>query len=98
MASPNSGKPNWMRERISRALVLMKPPGRVLKPYAKVLMCLEGKSIEKWHELPLPVITNDNLDQFVRMDCPDDLWSNTQMSPEVVVICINAASKLTRSI
>ena len=48
------------------------------------VMCLEGKSIEKWHELPLPVITNDNLDQYVRMDCPDDLWSNTQMSAEVV--------------
>ncbi len=48
------------------------------------LMCLEGESIEKWHELPLPVITNDNLDEFVRMDCPDDLWSNTQMSPEAV--------------
>ena len=48
------------------------------------IMCLEGKSIEKWHELPLPVITNENLDQYVRMDCPDDLWSNTQMSPEAV--------------
>ncbi len=48
------------------------------------VMCLEGESIEKWHELPLPVITNDNLDDFVRMDCPDDLWSNTQMSAERV--------------
>ena len=47
-------------------------------------MCLEGQAIEKWHELPLPVITNDNLDQYVRMDCPDDYWSNTQMTPEEV--------------
>ena len=48
------------------------------------VMCLEGESIEKWHELPLPVITNENLDDYVRMDCPDDLWSNTQMSAEAV--------------
>jgi len=48
------------------------------------IMLLEGKTIEKWHELPLPVITNENLDQYVQMDGPDDLWSNTQMSDEAI--------------
>ena len=50
----------------------------------QALACLEGESIEKWHELPLPVIANDNLDEFVRTDCPDDLWANTQMSAEAI--------------
>jgi ribose transport system substrate-binding protein len=46
--------------------------------------CLEGKTIEKWHALPLPVITDENIDQYVRMDCPDDLWANTKMTKEEV--------------
>lgn len=46
--------------------------------------CLEGKTIEKWHSLPLPVINDQNLAQYVRMDCPDDLWSNTKMGKEEV--------------
>ena len=50
----------------------------------QAIACLEGKPIEKWHALPLPVITDANLTQYVRTDCPDDLWANTQMSPEAV--------------
>jgi ribose transport system substrate-binding protein len=50
----------------------------------QAVACLEGETIEKWHELPLPVITNDNIDDYVRMDCPDDLWANTQMSDEAI--------------
>jgi len=46
--------------------------------------CLEGKTVDKWHELKLPIITADNLDQYVRMDCPADVWSNTKMSPEAI--------------
>jgi ribose transport system substrate-binding protein len=48
------------------------------------VMCLEGQTIEKWHALPLPVITNANLDKYVRMDCPNDLWSNTLMSAAAI--------------
>lgn len=46
--------------------------------------CLEGKTIEKWHSLPLPVITDANIDQYLRTDCPDDLWANTKMTKEEV--------------
>ncbi len=43
--------------------------------------CLEGKTIDKWSELTLPTITDDTVGQYVRTDCPDDVWSNTKMTP-----------------
>ncbi len=46
--------------------------------------CLEGKAVDKWSELTLPVITDETVDQYVRTDCPDDVWSNTKMTPEQI--------------
>jgi ribose transport system substrate-binding protein len=50
----------------------------------QVTDCLEGKTIAKWSELELPTITDDTVNQYVRTDCPDDVWSNTKMLPEQI--------------
>lgn len=46
--------------------------------------CLEGKTIDKWSEMPLPTITDETVGDYVRPDCPDDAWSNTKMTPEQI--------------
>ncbi len=46
--------------------------------------CLEGQTIEKWTELPLPVITDETVTDFARFDCPDGVWANTLMDPEQI--------------
>jgi len=46
--------------------------------------CLSGGTIDKWTELELPVITDDTVSNYARMDCPDDVWSNTKMSREEI--------------
>jgi ribose transport system substrate-binding protein len=46
--------------------------------------CLAGGTIEKWKELELPTITDDTVDKIVRLDCPDDVWSNTKMSHDEI--------------
>ena len=50
----------------------------------QMMACLEGETIEKWHELPLPVITNDNLEDYVFPGCPDGVWANTKMDYEAI--------------
>lgn len=46
--------------------------------------CLEGETIQKWTELPLPVITDENVADYARFDCPDGVWANTLMPPEKI--------------
>ncbi|MGA8652028.1 MAG: ABC transporter substrate-binding protein [Xanthobacteraceae bacterium] len=46
--------------------------------------CLSGGTINKWTELELPIITDDTVQNYVRLDCPDDVWSNTKMSHEEI--------------
>jgi ribose transport system substrate-binding protein len=46
--------------------------------------CLAGGTIQKWKELPIPTITDANVDQYVRKDCPDDVWANTKMTHDEV--------------
>jgi ribose transport system substrate-binding protein len=83
----NNGFLKFWKEKLSEGYTSIGPDEATWQSseaLRQAVACLEGESIEKWHELPLPVITNDNLDEFVRMDCPDDLWANTQMSAEAV--------------
>jgi ribose transport system substrate-binding protein len=51
--------------------------------------CLSGGTIDKWTELELPVITDDTVQNYVRMDCPDDVWSNTRMSHDEITRLYN---------
>ena len=46
--------------------------------------CLEGGTIDKWSELPLPVITDETVGDYARFDCPDGVWANTLMDPEEI--------------
>lgn len=46
--------------------------------------CLSGETVQKWTELPLPVITDETVGDYVRFDCPDGAWSNTLMPPEKI--------------
>ncbi len=45
---------------------------------------LDGKDVAKDNVLPVPTITNDNLDAFVRPDLPDSFWNNTRLSDDQV--------------
>jgi ribose transport system substrate-binding protein len=46
--------------------------------------CLAGGTIQKWKELPIPTITDATVGQYVRTDCPDDVWANTKMSHDEI--------------
>jgi ribose transport system substrate-binding protein len=48
------------------------------------ISCLEGQTIDKWTELPLPVITDETVNDYARFDCPDGVWANTLMDPEQI--------------
>ena len=39
----------------------------------------EGKELEKTYSLELPIITNENLEKYVRPDMPDDYWTMTDL-------------------
>ena len=37
------------------------------------------KELEKTYSLELPIITNENLEKYVRPDMPDDYWTMTDL-------------------
>lgn len=57
-----------------------EPTWQSVEALNTAIACLEGKTVDKYHELPLPVITDQNVGNYVRTDCPDDVWANTKMS------------------
>lgn len=48
----------------------------------EALMALEGKPIPKKYYIPIPTITEKDLDKYVRPDLSDSFWCNTHLSPE----------------
>ena len=63
-----TSKPTWLG---SEALIL-------------ALDLLDGKQVKKDNVLPVPTITAENLDKFVRADLPDSFWNNTRLSDDQV--------------
>lgn len=56
-----------------------EPTWQSVEALNQLVACLSGETIDKWHEIPISVITADNLDKFVKPACPDDVWANTKM-------------------
>lgn len=48
------------------------------------LAALTGKPYEKETIIPVPTITAENLDQYVKPDLPDSFWCNSQLPAEIV--------------
>jgi ribose transport system substrate-binding protein len=47
------------------------------------LAALKGEPIEKQAMIPVPTITDETLDQYVRPDLSDEYWTNSKLPPEV---------------
>ena len=45
---------------------------------------VKGETVKKDEILPVPMITDANLDKFVRPDLPNSFWANTRLSDEQV--------------
>lgn len=61
-----------------------EPTWESVEALNQAIKCLHGESIAKWDELTLPVITDQTVKKYARMDCPDDVWSNTKMTPDQI--------------
>jgi len=48
------------------------------------LDALAGKPFEKKTVIPIPTITSDTLDQYVKPDLPDSFWCNSQLPEDIV--------------
>jgi ribose transport system substrate-binding protein len=48
------------------------------------LDALAGKTVKKDNVIPPPIITNDTLDKFVRVDLPDSFWTQTRLSDQQI--------------
>lgn len=47
------------------------------------LAALTGQSFDKETWIPIPTITADNLDQYVKPDLPDSYWCNSQLPEDI---------------
>ncbi len=48
------------------------------------LAALTGEAFNKETIIPIPTITADNLDQYVKPDLPDSFWCNSQLKDDIV--------------
>ncbi len=67
-SSMSTAQPNYMSAVALRAAVAM----------------IQGEDIEKWIEIPLPEITNENLAEFLDADEPDDSYPINEFSDEEI--------------
>lgn len=61
-----------------------EPTWQSVEALNQLVACLAGETIEKWHEIPISLITEENLGDFVKPSCPDDVWANTKMDYETI--------------
>jgi len=61
-----------------------EPTWQSVEALNQLVACLSGESVAKWHEIPISLITADNLGDFVKPSCPDDVWANTKMDYETI--------------
>ena len=47
------------------------------------IKCLQGESILKMDYIPIPVITDDTLNDYVRMEYSDAYWANSRLPKEI---------------
>lgn len=56
-----------------------EPTWQSVEALQQLTACLSGETVEKWHEIELPIITDDNVDEYAFPKCPDGVWANTKM-------------------
>lgn len=61
-----------------------EPTWQSVRALELLTACLAGESVKKWEELPLPIITDENVGDYALPNCPDDVWANTKMDKATI--------------
>jgi ribose transport system substrate-binding protein len=69
-----------LKQQGFESIAVSKPTWLAAKSLDVALDALAGKQVQKDIILPPPVITNDNLDQYVKPDLPDSFWTQTRLT------------------
>jgi len=75
---------NSLKEEGFQSIAVAKPTWLGSEALLLALDMLDGKEVPKDQILEVPVITTDNLAEFVREDLPDSFWANSRMTDEEV--------------
>lgn len=66
------------------SIALSKPTWLASEALRVALKILRGQSVQKDLVLPVPVITNADLDVYVREDLPDSYWAATRLTEDQI--------------
>jgi len=66
------------------SIACSKPTWLSAKALEVALEILQGKPVPKDNIIPVPTITSENLDDFVRFDLPDSFWCNSHLSENMI--------------
>lgn len=56
-----------------------EPTWQSVEALEQLTACLSGETIDKWHEIELPIINDQTVDEYAFPKCPDSVWANTKM-------------------
>jgi ribose transport system substrate-binding protein len=66
------------------AIGCSKPTWLFAQGVDNLLDALDGKLAQKDQTIPTPTITRDTIDQYMRPDMPDALWTNTKLNDDQI--------------
>jgi ribose transport system substrate-binding protein len=65
-----------------KGVAASEPTWQSVTALETALDILNGKQVKKKTYIPVPLITDENLDAYLKPDLSDSFWANTKLSPE----------------
>lgn len=65
------------------------PPTHSADCLDTALAALEGKPVSSFVNVEVPIFTNEQIDEYVRMDCSDDLWIPAEALSDELLVSLN---------
>lgn len=85
-AEPVNGFLKLAKENNVEFAAIGYPPAHSAECLDTAIATLEGKPVSSFVNVEVPIFTNNEIDEWVRMDCTDDLWIPAEaLSDELLV-------------
>lgn len=65
------------------------PPAHSADCLDTAIAALEGQPVSSFVNVEVPIFTNEQIDEYVRMDCSDDLWIPAEALSDELLVSLN---------
>lgn len=88
-AEPLNGFLKLAKENNVEFAAIGYPPAHSAECLDTAVAALEGKPVSSFVNVEVPIFTNEQIDEYVRMDCSDDLWIPAEALSDELLVSLN---------